>query len=105
MIIVFIICAILYLIMIYGVLYLYYAYRKDIEEIENRLLQLEKRTSHEKEIDIILKEMEENQKEFEKCINWLNVPEHMKIETGKYGTVKIKMEGDNIMACKGKRKR
>lgn len=37
-----IICSILYLIMVYGVLYLYYTYRKDIEELENRCLQLEK---------------------------------------------------------------
>ena len=43
MIIVIIICGILYLFMIYGVIYLYYTYRKDIEEIENRLLQFEKR--------------------------------------------------------------
>lgn len=43
MIIVIIICVILYLIMIYGVISLYYTYRKDIEELENRLLQLEKR--------------------------------------------------------------
>ena len=43
--------------------------------------------------------MEENQKEFEKCITWLNVPENMKIETGKYGSVKITKEGDT-MACK-----
>ena len=45
MIIVFIICGILYLCMIYGVLYLYYTYRKDIEEIENRLNVLEQRIS------------------------------------------------------------
>ena len=38
-----IIASILYLIMIYAVLYLYYSYSKDIEEIENRCLQLEKR--------------------------------------------------------------
>lgn len=43
MIIVIIICGILYLFMIYGVISLYYTYRKDIEEIEKRLLQLEKR--------------------------------------------------------------
>ncbi len=43
MIVVFIICAILYLIMMYCVISLYYTYRKDIEELENRLLQLEKR--------------------------------------------------------------
>ena len=50
MIIVLIICGILYLFMIYGVISLYYTYRKDIEELENRLLQLEKRT---KDIDIL----------------------------------------------------
>lgn len=50
MIIVIIICGILYLFMIYGVIYLYYTYRKDIEELENRFLVLEKRT---KDIDIL----------------------------------------------------
>lgn len=99
MIIILIVCGILYLLMVYSVISLYYTYRKDIEELEKRFLVLEKRTSHEKEIDVILKEMEENQKEFEKCITWLNVPENMKIETGKYGSVKITKEGDN-MACK-----
>lgn len=54
MIVVVIICGILYLLMVYSVLYLYYTYRKDIEELENRLLQLEKRISYKKEIDIIL---------------------------------------------------
>lgn len=43
MIIVIIICGILYLFMIYGVIYLYYTYRKDIEELEKRFLVLEKR--------------------------------------------------------------
>ena len=43
MILVIIICGILYLFMIYGVISLYYTYKKDIEEIENRILQLEKR--------------------------------------------------------------
>lgn len=42
MLLLFIITSILYLIMIYAVLSLYYRYRKDIEEIENRCLQLEK---------------------------------------------------------------
>ena len=45
MIIVIIICGILYLFMIYGVVSLYYTYRKDIEEIENRNQVLEKRIS------------------------------------------------------------
>ena len=43
MILVIIICGILYLFMIYGVISLYYTHRKDIEEIENRLLEYEKR--------------------------------------------------------------
>lgn len=42
MLLIVIIVSILYLIMIYAVLYLYYSYRKDIEEIEKRCLQLEK---------------------------------------------------------------
>lgn len=43
MILLFIITSILYLILTYLVLSLYYRYRKDIEEVENRLLQIEKR--------------------------------------------------------------
>lgn len=50
MILIIIICGILYLFMIYGVILLYYTYKKDIEELENRLLQLEKR-SRDKEVD------------------------------------------------------
>ena len=43
MILVIIICGILYLFMIYGVLYLYYTYNKDYNDLEYRILQLEKR--------------------------------------------------------------
>lgn len=43
MILLFIITSILYLLMIGFVLYLYYTYRKDYEELEKRLLELEKR--------------------------------------------------------------
>lgn len=43
MIILFIIVSILYLLLVFFVISLYYSYRKDIEELENRLLQLEKR--------------------------------------------------------------
>lgn len=50
MILLFIITSILYLIMIYAVLSLYYKYRKDIEEIENRCLQLEKRVNDNKNL-------------------------------------------------------
>lgn len=43
MLILFIITSILYLLLTYFVISLYYTYRKDYEELENRLLQLEKR--------------------------------------------------------------
>lgn len=43
MILVIIICGILYLFMIYGVIYLYYTYHKEYEELEKRLLVNEKR--------------------------------------------------------------
>lgn len=43
MLILFIITSVLYLLMVGFVLYLYYTYHKDYEELENRLLQLEKR--------------------------------------------------------------
>lgn len=46
MIIVIIICGILYLFMIYGVILLYYTYNKDYNELEYRILQLEKRTNN-----------------------------------------------------------
>lgn len=42
MILVIIICGILYLFMIYGVIYLYYTYNKDYNDLEYRILQLEK---------------------------------------------------------------
>ena len=45
MILLFIITSILYLIMMFFVITLYYTYRKDIEEIENRNQVLEKRIS------------------------------------------------------------
>ena len=50
MIIVLIICGILYLFMIYGVILLYYTYNKDYNDLEQRILVLEKRT---KDIDIL----------------------------------------------------
>lgn len=42
MIIVIIICGILYLFMIYGVILLYYTYNKDYNDLEYRILHLEK---------------------------------------------------------------
>lgn len=43
MIIVLIICGILYLFMAYGVISLYYTYNKDYNDLEQRILVLEKR--------------------------------------------------------------
>lgn len=89
MIIVFIICGILYLIMIYSVISLYYTYRKDIEEIENRLLQLEKRIPSK-----IYKDIKDD-KELQELIK-----QHKEL----MNSVFILKEGDS-MACKGKRKK
>ena len=90
MIIVFIICAILYLIMIYAVLSLYYTYRKDIEELENRILQLEKRVPSKLYKDIKDdKELQELVKQHKELMN----------------SVFIFKEGDKTMACKGKKKK
>ena len=87
MIIVIIICGILYLFMIYGVIYLYYTYRKDIEAIENRNQILEKRISV-----------------FEKFYNSLynNKDTMVEIIIGDIHFIKSNLldkEGDN-MACK-----
>lgn len=90
MIIVFIICAILYLIMIYGVISLYYTYRKDIEELENRFLQLEKR----------INECETFKKSWETLFDSANELKGLYINDNCF----IRMDGDN-MACKGKRKK
>lgn len=43
MLILFIITSVLYLLMVGFVITLYYTYRKDYEELENRLLQFEKK--------------------------------------------------------------
>ena len=53
MILLFIITSILYLLLTYLVLSLYYRYRKDIEEIENRCLQLEKRVNEKVSLDYV----------------------------------------------------
>lgn len=84
MIIVFIICAILYLIMIYAVLYLYYAYRKDYNDLEYRILQLEKRVPSK-----IYKDIKDD-KELQELIR-----QHKEL----MNTVFIFKDGDN-MACK-----
>ena len=43
MILLFIITSVLYLLMVGFVLYLYYTYRKDYEDLDKRVLELEKR--------------------------------------------------------------
>ena len=99
MIIVFIICAILYLIMIYSVLYLYYAYKKDIEEIENRLLQLEKRIN---ECETISSEYKDVLEILFENLEVLNIDTYKKLK--EYSKIKDK-ESEKTMACKGKRKK
>ncbi len=85
MIIVIIICGILYLFMIYGVISLYYTYRKDIEEIEKRLLQLEKR----------INECETFKKSWEALFNNANDLNGLIIGDNYF----VRKESDN-MACK-----
>lgn len=110
MILLFIITSILYLIMMFFVITLYYTYRKDIEEIENRLLQYEKRFNeyitkeeflieHDRVFKIIKLQADriDNIENFE-IFNFKSVSDK-DIEM-------LKKEGDNTMACKrGKRKR
>lgn len=91
MIIGLIIASILYLIMIYSVLSLYYTYRKDIEELENRMLQLEKRIPNK-----IYKDIKDDKELLEL------IRQHKELMDKAF----IFKEGDNKeMACKGKRKR
>ena len=89
MIIVYIICSILYLIMIYAVISLYYTYRKDIEELDNRLLQLEKRVPSKLYKDI------KDDKELQELVK-----QHKELMEKAF----VFKDGDN-MACKGKRKK
>ena len=104
MIIVIIICGILYLFMIYGVISLYYTYRKDIEEIEKRLLEYEKRIEEFKkdykgiyipindEMSLLIPLCEKDKFDMEKVNYYFS----------KYGKPDLKVkdkEGDN-MACK-----
>ena len=89
MILVFIICAILYLFMIYGVLSLYYTYRKDIEELEYRMLQNEKLSKNycEKYWDGLYDNITDK-------INCLAIE-----------VQRLKEKEKDNMACKGKRKK
>lgn len=108
MILVIIICGILYLFMIYGVVYLYYTYHKDYEELENRLLQLEKRLSKKVYNVISKEELEDLRERWEnEYFNWINKPEHVVIDNLPGGKIGIKVkknntnkEGEDNMACK-----
>lgn len=84
MILLFIITSILYLIMMFFVITLYYTYRKDYEELENRLLHLEKKQNEDlKYYKHLCSEV------FDEIVN-----------------LKEKvLEVEKLMACKGKRKR
>ena len=84
MILLFIITSILYLIMMFFVITLYYTYRKDIEELENRVLQLEKKQNED-----------------------LKYYKHLCSEVfDEIVDLKEKvLEVEKLMACKGKRKR
>lgn len=84
MILLFIITSILYLIMMFFVITLYYTYRKDIEELENRLLQLEKKQN-------------EDLKYYKNlCGEVFNEIVDLKEKV---------LEVEKLMACKGKRKK
>ena len=109
MIIVIIICGILYLFMIYGVLSLYYTYRKDIEELEKRMLEIEKRLPTKFYKDISQEELDELRERWEnEYQHWITtIPENVEfvnLPKGKVGIKVNKKEGDS-MACKGKRKK
>ena len=89
MILLFIITSVLYLIMMFFVITLYYTYRKDIEELENRILQIEKRLPNK-----LYKEI--NDKELKELVK-----QHQELMDKAF----IFKEGDNTMACKGKKKK
>ena len=84
MILLFIITSILYLIMMFFVITLYYTYRKDYEELENRVLHLEKKQNED-----------------------LKYYKHLCSEVfDEIVDLKEKvLEVEKLMACKGKRKR
>lgn len=81
-------------------------YTKDIFELENRVLQLEKRINecenklnHEEDINNIIKQLEDNSKQWERYMTWMSFPDYSSID--KNGII-LGKEGDGKMACKGK---
>ena len=107
MILVIIICGILYLFMIYGVISLYYTHRKDIEEIENRILQLEKRVPSKEYEDLSKEDLQDLRERWENdYFHWISKPEHVDIDTLQGGKIGIKVRKNNTnkevdnMACK-----
>lgn len=97
MIIILIICGILYLFMIYGVISLYYTYRKDIEELEKRFKVGEKRLA---ECEVVKQSYKNVTDLLFENLEVLNIDTYEKLK--EYSMSK---EGDKTMACKGKRKR
>lgn len=97
MILLFIITSILYLIMIYGVLSLYYTYRKDIEELEKRFKVVEKRLV---DCEVVKQEYKNVTELLFENLEVLNIDTYEKLK--EYDKSK---EGDKTMACKGKRKK
>ena len=109
MILLFIITSILYLIMMFFVITLYYTYRKDIEELEKRMLEIEKRLPTKFYKDIPQEELDELPERWEnEYQHWITtIPENVEfvnLPKGKVGIKVNKKEGDN-MACKGKKKK
>lgn len=106
MIIVIIICAILYLIMVYGVLYLYYTYNKDYNDLEYRILQLEKRVPSKVYKDLSKEDLQELRERWENdYFHWISKPEYVDIDTLPNGKIGIKVKKNNNkgvsdMACK-----
>lgn len=84
------------------------SYLKDIIELENRDLQLEKRINecekklnHEEDINKIIKQLEDNSKQWEKYMSWMNIPDYR--ICNEKGLI-LGKDGEKEMACKGKGK-
>ena len=97
MILLFIITSILYLIMMFFVITLYYTYRKDIEELEKRFKVVEKRLA---DCEVVKQSYKNVTELLFENLEVLNIDTYEKLK--EYSMSK---EGDNTMACKGKRKK
>lgn len=79
-------------------------YLEDIIELENRVLQLEKRINecekklnHEEDINNIIKQLEDNSKQWEKYMTWMNIPDYT--ICNEKGLI-LGKDGEKEMACK-----